>query len=163
MLLKCTQKLLRILDEADSSPKGESASESKLGDWYANSFSINHKQYVLFLSEKTHLSLVLTRTEARKYPDTFPSHLLNHLVWLGVPLDEAIPEINQYYYDIHLTKTDGPKNVQYLSSYIMYAKRIGLRVGVEDPVELTRRLAEFPTTKPIMLPDKDTVAAFIGT
>ena len=160
MLLKCTQKLLRILGEADSDPKGKSASESKLGDWYANSFSVNHRQYVLFLSEKTHLSLVLTRTEARKYPDTFPSHLLNHLVWLGVSLEGAASEINQYYYDIHLTKTDGAKNVQYLNSYIMYAKRISLRVGVDDPIELTRRLAEFPTIKPIVFPDKDTLAAF---
>ena len=70
---------------------------------------------------------------------------------------KATQEIEQYYRDIRLAKTDGLQDVDFLNSYVMHAKRIGKRCSVTDSVELTQRLAEFPTFKPSMLPSKGTL------
>ncbi len=160
MMIKCTQKLLAKLGGIDADAAEFSGEDSLLGDWYANSFSIEHKQFVLFLSGKTHLSIVLTKTQANDFPNTFPYALIKHLVWLGVSPDKASDEIERHYRAIRLSKTDGPQAVRYLNSYVMYAKRIGRKCGVTDPVELTQRLAEFPTIKPIIFPDRNTLEAF---
>jgi hypothetical protein len=71
--LRCTQKVLRRL-RLDP-PIDDALPTNRLGDWYANSFSIGRNQLVLCVSERTLLPVLLPLRG-------FRSHLIPAVSWL---------------------------------------------------------------------------------
>ena len=49
LVLRCTQKLLARLKQADNLPAIEST--TRLGDWYGNVLQLGRRQHLLFISE----------------------------------------------------------------------------------------------------------------
>lgn len=61
--LRCTKKLLRRLGEQ---PVAEPPSPTtRLGDWYANIVTVQHRPFVLAVSERTYLPVVVPLREAK--------------------------------------------------------------------------------------------------
>jgi hypothetical protein len=56
VVIRCTQKLLRRLRAPEVS---EASSTTRLGDWTANVFGIRRQRYVLLVSERSRLPVVL--------------------------------------------------------------------------------------------------------
>ena len=63
VVLRCTQKLLLRLKQADLSPGTEST--TLLGDWYGNILRIGRQQFLLFISERSRLPVVIPIREMR--------------------------------------------------------------------------------------------------
>lgn len=74
--LRCTQKLLRQL-RADP-PSDDVPPANRLGDWYANALNIGRSRFVLCVSERTLLPVILPAREYR----TLPARLLPEIVWM---------------------------------------------------------------------------------
>lgn len=51
LVLRCTQKLLPRLKQADNLTAVEST--TRLGDWYGNVLQLGRRQHLLFISERS--------------------------------------------------------------------------------------------------------------
>jgi hypothetical protein len=89
--LRCTQKLLRQLRVASS--QDDALPANRLGDWYANALNIGRARFVLCVSERTLLPVILPAREYR----TLPTRLLPEIAWMleriGVSAEVAVAEI----------------------------------------------------------------------
>lgn len=82
LVLRCTQKLLKRIGKADSSPP---ASTTVLGDWYAQPLSVGHQRFILCVSEHSRLPILMPANDAKKLPRNFPDALAEMLFALGIP------------------------------------------------------------------------------
>jgi hypothetical protein len=57
LVIRCTQKLLVRLKQTDDLRPVEST--TRLGDWYGNVLQLGHRQHLLFISERSRLSVVI--------------------------------------------------------------------------------------------------------
>lgn len=80
--LRCTQKLLRRLPEG---PEAELPNPTtRLGDWYANVVMLGRRPFVLAVSERTYLPVVLPLAPARTLRARFREQVGEVLVRLQV-------------------------------------------------------------------------------
>ena len=70
VVLRCTQKLLARLKQADNLPAVEST--TRLGDWYGNILQIGRRQHLLFISERSRLPVVIPIREGKRLAAVFP-------------------------------------------------------------------------------------------
>ncbi len=88
--LRCTQKLLtRLRAEPDLQPP---APDTVLGDWYANLVWVGRTQWVLAISERTLLPVVLPARDARSLVPRLVEALEPVLLGIGVPAEDAAAE-----------------------------------------------------------------------
>ncbi len=81
--LRCTQKLL---DRMKVTPPANSPAPSTiLGDWYANILRFNRQQFILCVSERTLLPVLLPAVDARSAARRLPEGLFDVLKALGIP------------------------------------------------------------------------------
>ena len=83
VVLRCTQKLLVRLKQVGDLSSDEST--TRLGDWYGNVLQLGHRQYLLFISERSRLPVVIPIREARHLPTVFPDTVCTVLAAVGVP------------------------------------------------------------------------------
>ena len=91
LVFRCTKRLvarLRLETVADSGP-----STGRLGDWYANTLNIGRARYVLCLSERTLLPVILPARKA-EFPGQFPAALAYVLERVGIERADVEREVN---------------------------------------------------------------------
>lgn len=88
--LRCTQKLL---DRLKAAPEPDtSQADTVLGDWYANLVHVGRSQFVLAVSERTLLPMVVPAKEGRTLVQRLAQELESVLMSLDVPAQEVIAE-----------------------------------------------------------------------
>lgn len=90
VVLRCTQRLLERLKQANDLPPVEST--TRLGDWYGNILRIGHRQLLLFISERSRLPVIIPAREARQLPAVFPEAVCQMLAIVGVPPGDIAAE-----------------------------------------------------------------------
>jgi hypothetical protein len=91
--LRCTQRLLRRL-RTDLAASDPGAAENALGHWYANVVSINRSAFVLAISERSLLSVVLRGAPFGSLATRFPGALRQLLQSLAVPEIQVARELS---------------------------------------------------------------------
>lgn len=88
VVLRCTQKLLARLRQSGDVPAVEST--TRLGDWYGSILRIGAQQHLLFISERSRLSVIVPLREAKRLSTVFPEAVCDRLAVVGVtPADIA--------------------------------------------------------------------------
>ena len=90
LVLRCTQKLLARLKQADNLAAVEST--TRLGDWYGNILRIGRRQHLLFISERSRLPVVLPITESKRLATVFPDAVCEVLTNVGVAASDIADE-----------------------------------------------------------------------
>lgn len=89
--LRGTRRLVRRLTLTPGAD--ELIPTNKLGDWYANALNVGHQRFVLCVSERSLLSLVLPARDLRQLPSRLPDAVRSLLVRLGIPVEIAEAEV----------------------------------------------------------------------
>jgi len=84
LVIRATQKLLPKLGTPVVDPP---PSTTVLGDWYAKPFGVAQRRFVLLISERSRLAVVMPGREIAKLPQRFPEAMGLQLALLGVPQD----------------------------------------------------------------------------
>lgn len=82
LVLRCTQKLLVRLKQTSNTPAVEST--TRLGDWYGNILRLGRRQYLLFISERSRVPVVLPIGEAKRLTTVFPDAVCDVLASVGI-------------------------------------------------------------------------------
>jgi len=81
LALRCTAKLLARIG---SPQEPEAPSTTILGDWYAAPLNIGHSRYVLLISERSRLPVLMAGRDLKHLTDNFPDALAAVLWGLGI-------------------------------------------------------------------------------
>lgn len=142
VVLRCTQKLLVRLKQADDLPAFEST--TRLGDWYGNILRIGRRQLLLFISERSRLPVILPIQAAKHLPDVFPDAVCERLAIVGVPpADIAAERLRMR--QMAFGRTRSRSLLGTMNDFALMGK-IGdaNRTEPESPEELMRFLADTP-------------------
>jgi hypothetical protein len=154
--VRCTKKLLdRMRTEPETDPPAPS---TILGDWYANVLRVGKQQYILGVSEKTLLPVVLPAVEAKLLPRRLPEAVFDVLKALGI----AWSAIDREMKEMQEATVGSTANRSVLGILNEFAFAAPYRLAEGAPlVEVALGLAETPS-KPIGMnsPDRSTKAAF---
>src|SRR5690349_21719724 len=90
VVLRCTQKLLARLKQANNLPAVEST--TRLGDWYGNILQLGRRQHLLFISERSRLPVVIPIREGKRLVEAFPTAVCNVLDLVGVAAADIADE-----------------------------------------------------------------------
>lgn len=92
LVLRCTAKLL-----ARVGPPQEPtvSSTTILGDWYAAPFNVGHGRYVLAISERSRLPVLMAARDLKHLPENFPDALAVVLWGLGISATAIQREVDQ--------------------------------------------------------------------
>jgi hypothetical protein len=83
VVLRCTQTLLLRLKQVDDMP--DMKSTTKLGDWYGNIIRMGNRHVLMFISERSHLPIMIPVREANRLRSSFPDAVCQMLGAVGVP------------------------------------------------------------------------------
>ena len=140
--LRCTQ---RVLDRFGLKPSpGAASSTTLLGDWYANLLNVGRARWVLCVSERSLLPVIVPARKA-DFPSTLPTTLRAVLVGLGVSLS-AIDREAREMEPIEVDTTRSRRVLGVMNDFAMLAE-IWLREGV-SPLNVAHKVAEMPS-KPL--------------
>lgn len=164
--LRCTAKLLKALKATpvESPPPPD----NRLGEWTANLIRYGRKAFVLAVNEPTRLGLMIDAAPYASLGERFTEQLLNSLLWLGIPPEQALAEaeascptrfarsnsasvlatINRYcfdmeahyHYDRELTAIDLSRRL--LNEVVLSPKHIGF------PADRVREAFDLPPERP---------------
>jgi hypothetical protein len=112
-----------------------------LGDWYANSLNVGHSRYVLCLSTRTLLPVILPARKS-EFPDRFPDYLAEILDLIGVP-NRAIEREAAETAESIFAKTRNRSLLGSLNDFVFSAS-VYLQNG-ESVLEANLKLAEMPS------------------
>ena len=100
--LRCTKKLLKYLavDPIDE----PSVSTGRLGDWYANLVPTYAGDLIMFVNEKTLITVAVPTMLDEELISLFRSRVVNLLLMLDVPIQQIEQEIN-HYLEVEYAKT----------------------------------------------------------
>ena len=90
LVLRCTQKLLARLKQADNLTPVEST--TRLGDWYGNVLQLGRRQHLLFISERSRLPVVIPIREGKRLAEVFPDAVCEVLGNVGVAVADIADE-----------------------------------------------------------------------
>jgi hypothetical protein len=142
VVLRCTQKLLARLKRPEAPP--DVASTTRLGDWYGNILRIGHHQYLLFISERSRLPVVIPIREAKRLEMIFPDAVCVGLAAVGIA-DECIAQERSRMSEISFGPTMNRSVLGTLNDFAFMAKTGNANRGEpESPQELIRFLARTP-------------------
>jgi hypothetical protein len=91
--LRCTKKLLTKLHISDF--KNKTISTNILGDWYADYFNINRKQYLIFTNEITTLTVIIPVKELSTLIPRFTKSLSVLLNSIGINKEKIDIELKE--------------------------------------------------------------------
>lgn len=161
VVLRCTRKLLVRLKQTDELAPAEST--TRLGDWYGNVLRIGRRQYLLFVSERSRLPVIIPAGEVRRLATVLPGAVCDVLDTVGVsPTD--IAEERARMSEMAFGRTRNRSILGTMNDFAFMAQQGSRhRPDPESPEELVRFLAQTPIlplngARPIDL----TLAAFEG-
>ena len=96
-------------------PSGAGVSSTKLGDWYPV-FNSEVRQFILAVSSKTRLGVVLNAAPFASFPQRLPGAVLELLISIGVPEPIARQETGEMV-ESRLLKTEDRSIVGTLNEY----------------------------------------------
>ena len=151
--LRCTAKLLKRLGIGN--PGDPPPPENVLGDWYANIFFTRVGHFVLLLSERSRLPVLLSARDLPSLPTRFIQTLTDLLSDLDVPkhqIDREVAAMQPLYFG----KTANRSVLGTLNDDVFLAME-WLASGDLSVYDVTRRLARAPCL-PLesKFPDKET-------
>lgn len=151
--LRCTAKLLKRL--GISTPEEPPPPENALGDWYANILFTRVGHYVLLVSERSRLPVLLSARDLSSLPTRFIQTLTDLLADLEVPthqIDREVAAMQPLYFG----KTANRSVLGTLNDGVFLAEE-RLVSGDLSVDNVTRRLARAPCL-PLesKFPDKET-------
>jgi hypothetical protein len=142
VVLRCTQKLLVRLKWPDVSADTEST--TLLGDWYGNILRIGRQHYLLFISERSRLPVVVPIREMRRLEAILPDAVSAALSAIGVASDDVADERLRMS-TIAFGKTRNRSLLGTLNDFAFMAQQgIGQRRDPESPEDLMQFLARTP-------------------
>jgi len=129
-----------------------------LGDWYANLLRVGKQQFVLCVSEKTLLPVLLPAAEAKLLPRRLPEAVFDVLKHLGIPWSAIDREVREMQ-EASVARTAN-RSVLGIVNEFGFAAPYRLVEGA-SLVDVALWLAETPS-KPIGMnsPDRETKTAF---
>jgi hypothetical protein len=90
LVLRCTQKLLKRLGPPVMDPP---QSTTALGDWFAQPVAVGHQRYILLVSARSLLPLVIRAREIKHFDTAFADALASVLWRIGVPPADVAREL----------------------------------------------------------------------
>lgn len=142
LVLRCTQKLLSHLKQ----PTAPSATESttRLGDWYANILRLGPRPFILLVSERSRLPIVLPLRDGKRLVTLIQDVVCEALARAGV-LEADIAAERAEMAEVTLGKTTDRRVLGTLNDFSRMAKG-GVWYGrePESPEELAAFLAQSP-------------------
>lgn len=81
LILRCTAKLLARVGPPR---EPDAPSTTVLGDWYVAPLNIGHSRYVLAISERSPLPMLMAGRDLKHLPENFPDVLAAALWGLGI-------------------------------------------------------------------------------
>ncbi|GAC1494954.1 MAG: hypothetical protein NVS1B5_20240 [Gemmatimonadaceae bacterium] len=156
LAIRCTKKLLDRM-QVDPDPNPPTCS-TVLGDWYANLLRVSKQQFILCVSEKTLLPVLLPAVAAKLLPRRLPEAAFDVLKRLGIP-GSAIDREMREMQDAVVART-ASRSVLGMMNDFAFAAPYRLVEGA-SLVEVALWLAETPCS-PIDMnsPDRETQTAF---
>jgi hypothetical protein len=100
--LRCTSRLQKYLDIVPATKM--KATTAVLGDWYANLIPTVSGDLIVFVNEKTLLSVAIPVWEANNLIPLFHLRVTNLLGMIGIPHNKILREI-RHYDQIQFSKT----------------------------------------------------------
>lgn len=142
LVLRCTQKLLVRLKQTGDMPAVEST--TRLGDWYGNILRLGRRQYLLFISERSRLPVVLSIGEAKRLTAVFPGAVCEVLANVGIAAADVADEHSRML-EIAFGRTRNRSLLGTMNDFAFMALH-GHRNRHEpdSPEELVRFLAQTP-------------------
>src|SRR5262245_36969286 len=142
VVLRCTQKLLARLKQAENLPAVEST--TRLGDWYGNILQLGRRQHLLFISERSRLPVVIPIRECKRLASVFPDAVCEVLSNVGVSASDIADE-RSLMSEIAFGRTRNRSLLGTLNDFAFMAQ-VGnaRRPEPEKPEELMRFLAQTP-------------------
>jgi hypothetical protein len=145
VVLRCTQTLLLRLKQVDDMP--DMKSTTKLGDCYGNIIRMGNRHVLMFISERSHLPIMIPVREANRLRSSFPDAVCQMLGAVGVP-GETIERERQEMSEITFGRTRSRSLLRSLNDFSMMA-RMHFITRRSDPLErIARELAETPLILP---------------
>ena len=140
--LRCTLRVLKRFG-LELGPEA-AASTTLLGDWYANLLNAGRSRWVLCVSERALLPVIVPARKAT-FPESLPSSLQAVLAGLGIPPAEIEGEIVEMArIEVHRTRS---RQVLGVMNDFAVAAEIFLRDGTR-PIEAALKIAQTPS-KPL--------------
>jgi len=142
VVLRCTQKLLARLKQTDTLPVVEST--TWLGDWYGNILQLGRRQHLLFISERSRLSVLIPIREGKRLAEVFPDAVCEVLAQIGVAAEDIADERSRMS-EIAFGRTKNRSLLGTLNDFAFMAQ-VGSarRPEPETQDELTQFLAQTP-------------------
>ncbi|MGB2713043.1 MAG: hypothetical protein WBC51_02615 [Vicinamibacterales bacterium] len=142
VVLRCTQKLLVRLKQVGDLPSVEST--TRLGDWYGNMLQIARRQYLLLISERSRLPVVLPIGEAKRLGAVFPDAVCERLSIVGVAAADIADE-RMRMSELAFGRTRNRSLLGTLNDFASMAQSVDARrTEPESPEELMRFLSQTP-------------------
>ena len=142
MILRCTAALLKKWDfGGEAKPR---ASTTATGDWFANTFKLGRKEYLLFASAKTLVSVVTRAAPHFSLPEFIPA-LYGAMLEAGIPEDKVKAEFERLS-PIVLSKTNDRRVLGSMTDMIHLMEKAHAREAAYDPTspEARRKLWDTP-------------------
>ena len=140
--LRCTQRVLKRFG-LEPGPEA-AASTTLLGDWYANLLNAGRSRWVLCVSERALLPVIVPARKAA-FPGSLSNSLRAVLAGLGIPSD-SIERESAEMARIEVGRTRSRQVLGVMNDFAIAAE-IFLRDGV-DPIEVALKVAQTPS-KPL--------------
>ncbi len=142
VVLRCTQKLLVRLKQVCALPPVEST--TRLGDWYGNILQIGRRQYLLFISERSRLPVVIPIREVKRLGTVFPDAVCERLAIVGVAAADIADE-RMRMSELAFGRTRNRSLLGTLNDFAFMAQSgDARRTETEAPEELMRFLSQTP-------------------
>ena len=142
LVLRCTQKLLARLKQADNPPAVEST--TRLGDWYGNILRLGRRQHLLFISERSRLPVVLPITESKRLGTVFPDAVCERLAIVGIAAADIADE-RMRMSELAFGRTRNRSLLGTLNDFAFMAQSgDARRTEPESPEELMQVLSQTP-------------------
>ncbi len=137
-------------------------SSTILGDWFANDFVLNRKQYILCVSEKTRLAVIIEAAPYSDFPLRLPTALAQILGVFKIS-PQVIEQETDQMFPVTLAKTNSKSvlgslndDLQMLEAYQRYNRK-----HIEPILEMMVRLSDTPCSIfKYQSPKEITLAAF---
>jgi hypothetical protein len=143
VVCRCTRKLLARLNQDAREPEIEST--TRLGDWYGNILQIGRRQYLLFISERSRLPVVLPIREAGRLVTVFSDAVGEVLAAIGVPAPDIADE-RAHMLDVRFGRTRNRSLLGTMNDFAFMVQPMSpsRRAEPETLDELMRFLARTP-------------------
>jgi Domain of unknown function (DUF6933) len=141
VVLRCTQKLLVRLKSTGEIPPA--ASTTTLGDWYGNILRIGRRQYLLFISERSRLPVVIPIREAKHLEAVFPEAVCDVLAAVGIGTDHIADERAKMS-QVAFGRTMNRSLLGTLNDFAFMAQQDNANRAEPESEELVRFLAQTP-------------------